>query len=299
MTESALVQRLDRLQLVVVTGKGGVGKSALCATLGRWLVSRGRRVLLMEIDPRENLHHLLDVAPSGGEIVRVRSRLYLQHLSLRQVLDDLVQEKLRLDLLARRVLDSPVYQHFAEGAPGLKETGVFGRIVRLLRGHGPRNLPPPDVVLLDAPASGHGVSLMTAPQLVADVITSGPVGHMAAEIATFVGDQKKCGVIVVTLAEEMPVQEAIELIGILEAKQLPRPDLAVVNALYPALETQPASAEGDQLWYRRRQVNEKELARLRSLWSGPLVELPLLAIDPGPALVAALGRHLDRALGEL
>ena len=64
-----LGDRLLRQQLVVVTGKGGVGKTTVSAVLGRLLASRGRRVLLLEVDPRENLHHMLGVPPSGGEIV--------------------------------------------------------------------------------------------------------------------------------------------------------------------------------------------------------------------------------------
>ena len=65
--------RLEQLQLIVVTGKGGVGKSAVSAALGAMLANRGRRVLLIEVDPRENLHLLLDIPPSGGEIVEAAS----------------------------------------------------------------------------------------------------------------------------------------------------------------------------------------------------------------------------------
>jgi anion-transporting ArsA/GET3 family ATPase len=254
------------------------------------------------VDPRANLHHLLDADPSGGEIVRVAPRLSLQHLNPREALDDLVREKLKLGLLARRVLDSPIHQHFAEGAPGLKQTSVFARVLRLLRGQGLGGAPRPDVVLLDAPATGHGVSLMAAPQLVSDVIQSGPIGHLAAEIAEFVHDPERCGIVLVTLAEEMPVQEAVELLRLLDERFSRRPELVVVNALYPPLpEGRAEDEEGSStsLWIRRRLVNERELERLDEAWTGPVVELPLLPIDPGPALVGALGRHLERGLRSL
>ena len=168
-----VLNRLDRLQLLVVTGKGGVGKSTVTAALGAHLANRGRKVLLIEVDPRENLHQLLDTPPSGGEIVEAASNLWLQHLDPRELLDDLVREKLKVGALVRKVLSSPVHLHFTEGAPGLKQTAVFGRALRMVEGHGPKQLRRPDVVILDAPASGHGIAWMAAPQLVSEVISSG------------------------------------------------------------------------------------------------------------------------------
>jgi anion-transporting ArsA/GET3 family ATPase len=292
------MQRLEQLELLIVTGKGGVGKSLLTAALGRMLSAHGRRVLLIEIDPRENLHHLLDAPPSGGEIVQVAPTLYLQHLHPRSVLDDLVRDKLKIGVLVKRVLESPVHQHFTEGAPGLKEAGVFGRILRLLLGHHTGDHPTPEVILLDAPATGHGVSLMAAPELVADVIQSGPIGSMAAEIASFMRDQERCGVVAVTTAEEIPVQEAIELLQELDQRLDRRPEVMVVNALYPPV-PDDVDVHDDQaaaLWSLRRGVNDRELERLAEHWTGPTVELPLLPIDPGPSLVGAIGSRLEQQL---
>jgi len=298
---TSVLDRFDGLQMVVVTGKGGVGKSVVTAALGRLFSERGRHTLLVELDPRENLHHLLDTEPSGGEIVRVTRRLHIHHLEGRHVLDDLVTEKLRVGALVRRVLQSPVHQHFAEGAPGLKETAVFGRVLRLLQGHTPRGVPTPDVVVVDAPATGHGISMLAAPQLVADVIGSGPVGHMAAEIAAFLADRERASSVVVTLAEEMPVQEALELIEELDERFGRHPEAVVVNALYPPVDDRQEDSSFDQdpafdLWRRRRAVNDRELEHLREDWAGPLAELPLLPIDRGPALVGAIAAHLEQDL---
>jgi anion-transporting ArsA/GET3 family ATPase len=291
-----MLDNLERLQLIVVTGKGGVGKSTITAALGRRLSVRGRRVLLIEVDPRENLHHLLDVPPSGGDVIKVRPRLYLQNLEPRKVLDDIVREKLKVGALVRRVLSSPIHLHFTEGAPGLKETAVFGRALRLLEGRGPRSVPVPDIVVLDAPASGHGVSWLTAPQLISEVIRSGPVGHMAAEIASFTNDPDRFGIVAVTLAEEMPIQECIELVASLDEKMSRAPDAIVINGLYPVRPDKKATKDpAISLWTHRRAVNDRELARLRGAWSGPTVELPLLPMDPGPQLVEVLGKHIEWA----
>jgi anion-transporting ArsA/GET3 family ATPase len=291
-----VLNRLDRLDLLVVTGKGGVGKSTISAALGALLANRGRTVLLIEVDPRENLHHLLDTPPSGGEIVEAASNLYLQHIEPRRLLDDVVRDKLKVGALVRKVLASPVHRHFTEGAPGLKQTAVFGRAMRMVEGHGPKELRKPDVVILDAPASGHGISWMAAPQLVFEVISSGPVGHMASQIATFLEDRERFGSVVVTTAEEMPVQEAFELFEAMDERLGRQPELVVVNAIYPPLPARAGRDDSSRLWARRRAVNEHELARLDERWGGAIAEVPLEPIDAGPKLVGVVGQHLRRAL---
>ena len=292
-----VLSRLEELELVVVTGKGGVGKSVVTAALGRLLAARGRKVLLFEVDPRENLHQLLNTQPSGGEIINASPRLYLQHIEPRELIDDLIREKLKVKLLVNRVLASPVHRHFTEGAPGLKESAVFGRALRMVEGHGPPVLRRPDVVILDAPATGHGVSWLAAPQLVADVVRSGPIGHMAKLISKFLGDRQRFGVVVVTTAEEMPVQETLELIDALDERLDREPEAVIANALYPVIDDDDESDDpAARLWRDRRAINVTQLERLDASWAGPLAEIPLLPIDPGPALVGAIARRIEAQL---
>jgi anion-transporting ArsA/GET3 family ATPase len=290
-------ERLAACRFVVVTGKGGVGKSVVSTLIGRWLAARGRRVLLLEVDPRENLHELAGVSPSGGDVVEIAPRLLLQHLQPAQVIEQVVREHLRIPALVRRVVASPVFSHFVDAAPGLKPLAVLGHAFRVLHGHdrGPaRNV---DVVVLDAPATGHGVSLLHAPLVVSDVISEGPFGHMAADLARFVRDPEGTSVVVVTQAEEMPVQEALELHEAMRARLARSPDLLVVNGLYPRWS---GAASGtnvlSRLWQTRRGLNERELERLSRLWSGPGVQLPLLPVERGPALVGALSALFDAGL---
>jgi anion-transporting ArsA/GET3 family ATPase len=290
------IEQLAQRQLIVVTGKGGVGKTVVSATLGLALAAAGRRTLVVEVDPRENLHQMLGTPPSGGAIVPAKPRLWAQNLKPRQVLDQVVREQLRLELLTRRVLDSPIYQHFSTGAPGLKELAILGHALRLLRGLGEPGTPELDTVILDAPATGHGITLLAAPLLVTDVIKNGPFARMAVELAELIADPRRCGIVVVTQAEEMPVEEALELRAGLKARVKRDAELLVVNGLYPqAPPAPPAPGPGEKenelvsLWRRRRQLNERELARLRESWPGPRVELPELALDRGPAMLATLG----------
>ncbi len=291
-----------RAGFLVVTGKGGVGKSAVAATLGRSIAraSAGteHRTLVVEVDPRENLHQLLGTSPSGGDILEAGDGLFLQHLKPRAVVDRVIEEKVRIGALVRKVQSSSVYQHFVEGCPGLEELAVLEHARRLLaerRFH---------TVILDAPATGHGVSLLRAPLVVSEAVGDGPFGSIAREIADLVADPKRCGVVIVTQAEEMPVQEAEDLARMLDEHLDRRPDLLVVNGLYPPLPRGDHADEANEqdehdekpsapdplldLWRRRRAINRRELRRLAESWPGEMVGLPLLPIGRGPALVAAL-----------
>jgi len=320
------ISNLTGAGFLVVTGKGGVGKSAVAATLGRSLArsaaGTGRRTLVVEVDPRENLHQLLGTAPSGGEILEAGEGLFLQHLKPRTVVDRVIEERVKIGAVVRKVQASSVYQHFVEGCPGLEELAVLEHARRLLT---ERRF---DTVILDAPATGHGVSLLRAPLVVSEAVGEGPFGSIAREIADLVADPARCGVVIVTQAEEMPVQEAQDLARMLE-EQLDRgPDLLVVNGLYPPLPRADGALGGDgadeqspneadqadqagqaapdalvDLWRRRRAINRRELRRLADVWPGEMVGLPLLPIGRGPELVAALdacwASDPHRALGSV
>ncbi len=199
------------------------------------------------------------------------------------------------------MLASTVYQHFVEGAPGLKQMAVLGYALRVVRGESARELGGIDMVILDAPATGHGVSMLAAPSLVSDVIREGPVGEMAAELAEFTADPAKCGVILASLAEEMPVTETAELIDSMRQRLDRQPELVAVNGLYPAMddaegETSVELAPALDLWRERLRVNQRELKRLAEIWTGPSVQLPMLPLGRGTELVEALRGRLELAL---
>ena len=124
---------------------------------------------------------------------------------------------------------------------------------------------------------------------------------MAGELAALVADAGKCGIVVVTQAEEMPVEEALELRQALRERVQRDPELLVVNGLYPSAPHRvPGETDNElvSLWRRRRELNERELARLKAGWQGPRVELPQLPLDRGPALLSALSRFFKESAGQ-
>ena len=267
-------------RLLIVTGKGGVGKSVVAAALARRAAQEGQRTLLVEVDPRETQHQILGVAPSGGERVTVTDRLELESLSPRTVVDREIASRVAVRFLAGRVLASPIYRHFVDGAPGLKELAVLERL-RLALADGF------DLAVLDAAASGHLLTQLEAPRLVAQAVRSGPLHEIAARLAELVADSRRTSVLLVTQPEEMPIEETFELAEGLAA----RLELGVrglfVNQVLPLF---PADGEGrpEALWRARRELQEEQLARLARDWRGPLWELPWFAHERGPRLVEVL-----------
>ncbi|HMB52082.1 MAG TPA: hypothetical protein VKU40_02115, partial [Thermoanaerobaculia bacterium] len=115
----------------------------------------------------------------------------------------------------------------------------------------------------------------------------------------FVADPERCGVVVVTTPEEMPVAEALELAERLDRDLDRGVELLAINGVYPPL---PAGARADaddpalDLWTHRRQLQEREMARLAERWRGPRVALPKLPVDRGPELIGRLETCLARGL---
>jgi hypothetical protein len=282
---------LDALELLVVLGKGGVGKTAVAAALGTALAARGRRVLVVEVDPRESLNDYFGAAPSAGEVVRAGSTdgsLRFLNLKPRAALDAFVEEKLRLGPLARRAIESPAYQRFAESAPGLAELALLGQARRIVLGEvkAARDV---DLVIIDAPATGHGVALLEAPGLVAETIDRGPFGRLGAELAQWIADVRRVAVAAVALPEELPVQETLELVDRLRIRFGRGPIGIFLNGVLPAVAggswPDPAT---EKRWQALLDLQQSEERRLRDGAAQLPVRLPFVEEDRGTGLLARL-----------
>ena len=298
-------------RLVIVTGKGGVGKSAVTAALARAVAGAGRRVLAVEVT-RGGLGPLLGAGTLGPAPTVVAPRLQATALEPEEALGDFVQGILRFRMLARRLLESTSFQVLAAAAPGLPELLVLHRLLGWVeeRRLGRRVY---DLVVVDAPASGHSLPLLAAPRTLGTLTRFGPVAQVLARIQALLTDPSRTLVCLVTTPEELAVRETIELhrelAGPLGLPVAP----PIVNALPPrrfgrrdeaALARLEATggahaylvAARYQLERRRRALGQ--LTALRRALHAPAVSLPFLFAGPeAPGGVARLAADLAAAAG--
>jgi len=206
------VASLLRKRVVFLSGKGGVGKSACGLALGLLGSGRGKRVLLVEIDAPLEASRYLGARPAGNTETELRPGLFAVNLDPPAVMAEWVKRTAKLDLLVRPVLASPIYHRFFAAAPGLKELMVLGKIMSLEREHRHRSKQPRyDQIIVDLPATGHGLSFLRVPGAASRAIPVGPVGRQARRIDEALRNPKLTALGIVTIPEEMAVVEALEL----------------------------------------------------------------------------------------
>ena len=228
---------LDELlarRLVVLSGKGGVGKSVVGTALALAAHARGKRVLLVEVEaPREAAQYLGVHTRVGSHVTEVMPGLSVVNLDPDAVMAEYITETVYIEALARRILDSVVYQRFYAAAPGLPELMVLGKIMTLVearegRGRRPRY----DLVIVDAPATGHGLAFLKVPLKASIAIPVGPVGNNARKILALLRDAKRTALALVAIPEEMAVVEAIEFHEMAKVELEMQPVAMFLNAAH-------------------------------------------------------------------
>jgi anion-transporting ArsA/GET3 family ATPase len=196
---------------VILSGKGGVGKSVVGTALALAARARGKRVLLIEVDSPLSAARFLGAPSVGGQETEVQPGLFMVNLDPAEVMREYVRETVRVDLIARKVLESPVYTRFFAAAPGLPELMVLGKIMVLeeaRQGWGKEKLY--DQVIVDAPATGHGLAFLKVPHAASRAVPVGPVGNNARRIISMLQDDTRTALAIVAIPEEMAVVEALE-----------------------------------------------------------------------------------------
>jgi anion-transporting ArsA/GET3 family ATPase len=283
-------------RLLFVTGKGGVGKSTVAIALGLLAARRGLRTIVAELASQERVQGLfIDDGRGQFSELELVPGLYTISIDPQQAMEEYLRVK--AGAIGQALGSSRLFQAFAMATPGMRELLSIGKVWELAQLHRrTRGGAPYDLVIVDAPATGHGVGLLRTPRTFADIARVGPIAHQGHTIADTIADSEFTGVIAVATPEEMPVNETMTLADELARDELPL-DLVIVNALYPArfqaqeidelsaalTKTRSAlarSALRAALSEHARAATQREQRdRLRERVDGRLVELPFVFAD--------------------
>ena len=297
---------------MIVTGKGGVGKTTVAVALGMRAAAAGKRTIVCEVASQENASRLFDHAEVGFHEVEMEENLWSISIDPDESMREYVLLQLKVRAMRDMLFRSRIFNYLAAATPGLKELVTIGKIWELSQlDRKVKKGRKYDLVIVDAPATGHGVGFLQTPRTFANIARVGPIHSQAQRLDSFITDHDQTGTAIVALPEEMPVNESAALEHDLREEVGVAVDRIYMNALYPErfskqeCERLGALAEGENGSLRaaaRAAVSEHErarsqraqLARLRRRARAPVKTLPFL-FEPelGPEEARTLSRRLS------
>ena len=270
-------------RLLVVTGKGGVGKSTVAAALAVQLARSGRRTLLCEVNGGDRLAPLFGHAPVGPTLTEVQPNLQLVDLRPAESMREYVLLKIRLERVYRAVFENRMVRYFLRFIPSLAETVMLGKVLWHLR-QWPDAPGGFDRIVLDLPATGHALTLLGVPQSLVSALPSGPMSSEADWMLDLLTDPVITSAVLVSLPEELPVNETLELNEALRTRLRIRVGAVVLNqsvesrfgpADLGALARRPGLSALVQTYEEDARRTEEAAERLRAI-DASLIRLPRL-----------------------
>lgn len=203
---------LDR-RLVVVSGKGGTGKTTVAAALALAAADRGLRVAIIETGRHQQIPALFELTGPGGDYqgVRLAEGPWAMRMEPYAALAEYLQLQLRIPALVTRLLDQPAFHALLDAAPGWRELITLGKVWHLEQAR-ERGEPVWDLLIIDAPSTGHGLTFLDVPGVVVSAVRSGPLRRHVERVEAMVQDPEQTLLLPVTLPEELPVRETLELV---------------------------------------------------------------------------------------
>ena len=300
-------------RLVIVAGKGGVGKTTVTAALARAAARTGLTSLIVEVEGKSGLADLFGREPLTYDEVDLADGVRGRTLTP----DDALLEYLRdhgMSRISRRLVSSGALDVVATAAPGIKDILILGKVKQLERAK------TADLLVLDAPAAGHAITFLLAARALLDAVRVGPINTQAREVLEMLTDHARCQVMLVTLPEETPVNELVDTAYHLEDRVGVSLGPVVVNGVYPeiaGIDADPDDAAAaasttlrdgeaqslrDAAAFRRHrtELQREQIDRLAAQLPLPQLKLPyLFNADLGPRELEALAGSLLDGIGEL
>jgi len=281
-------------RLIFVTGKGGVGKTTVAIALGIKAAAAGKRTIVCEVASQERASRIFGRDVDAFEEVEVSPGLWTISIEPDEAMREYVLLQLKVRAMRDLLFRSRIFTYLAAATPGLKELVTIGKIWELTQlDRKVRSGRKYDLVIVDAPATGHGIAFLQTPRMYANIARVGPVHNQAKELDKLITDQKMTGVTIVSLPEEMPVNESAALEESLCEEVGVSVDHIYMNGLYPqrfskdeveAIEELSESADpgiaaaaGAALSEQRRARSQRaQLSRLRRRVTAPVSTLPFI-----------------------
>ena len=281
---------LDRRFLFVV-GKGGVGKTTVATGLALAASRRGKKVLLAMVNCKERASELLDTEPIGPDIVNIGENLDAVNMTPDAALEEYGLMILKVRAVYNAVFKNKLVRAFLKGTPGLEAWSMLGKA--FYHACPPKGEPDYDLVIVDAPATGHALDMLRVPFVIESVAPPGMLRRDAARAVDMFRDPERAGAVLVTLPEYMPANETLELADALTNElQVPILQLVinrVLDVLFvekerPVLETLPSELpEGSEIAglaiagkrrVLRENVQARAVRKVRGRIDAPCSELP-------------------------
>jgi anion-transporting ArsA/GET3 family ATPase len=275
--------------VLYVTGKGGVGKTTVAAALGLAAARHGRRTIVCEVAEQDRVSRAF--ARHGvtrDEEVMLADDLWAITIDPEAALQEWLSKQLGGGPAGRLLGHSHAFQHFVAAAPGAKELITIAKVWELAQlERWDRHNRTYDLVIVDAPASGHGIAMLTAPRTFGEIARVGPIRRQASKVSEMLSDPARTGYVAVALPEEMPVNETIELEArLVDAVGLGL-DAILVNGVWPerfsAADVRRLRAADDGevvraalVSHARAKAQRAQVRRLRGKTDAPVSTLPFL-----------------------
>ncbi len=229
------VPDLYNRRFVLFSGKGGVGKTTLAASFALSCARRGERTLLMELDAKNKASSLFGVGEIDEEIREIDDNLYGVAVTPAEAMKEYALMVLKIKLIYRAVFENRVVSSFLRVIPGLNELVMLGKAYYHTQETDENGRQKWDKVIVDAPATGHGIFFLKIPSVITNLIGSGLMFEEANRILELLRDPARTGIAIVTLAEDMPVNETLMLTEVLtDEMELPIA-CVIANAIYRPL----------------------------------------------------------------
>ena len=256
------VNRLFTHRLIFIMGKGGVGKTTVSILLSMAASRFGKKVLLVELGDSDaiGMVHHQGVLPETP--LQLSERVWGARVNPKAELEAYVHAHVNPGFIANRITQSRLFDYLFAATPGLKEVMSLGRIWRWEKSKDENLKPIYDLIIVDSPATGHGLSLLRLPLQLIHMIRVGPLVSQIQELQGILKDHEKTCLALVTLPEELPVNEAMEFYTAAKDTLNVPVEVAFVNSVWPATYTDTEISEINDIQNSRQNDDVKDALRI-------------------------------------